>query len=100
MLDRTMTERPERRRIRPDDDPAIAKSLAHSDDRIIRRKRIALKNASARMLAKLERECRLAQIDHKLKMLNETREATQDADLHHMLDQKLAELGEAREKIE
>jgi hypothetical protein len=95
-----MTQRPERKRIRPDDDPAIAKRLAHSDDRIVRRKRIALKNTNTQMLDKLERECRLAQIDHKLKMLNETREATQDADLHHILDTKLAELGEARERIE
>jgi hypothetical protein len=56
--------------------------------------------ASKQMLAKLEREARLALIDKKMRDLQEMFEGTTHPRLKALLASKLAELSEARGRIE
>jgi hypothetical protein len=54
-----MTERPERRRIRPDEDPAIVQRLQERSDTQITRNRLRLLRANARMLERLAMQVRI-----------------------------------------
>jgi hypothetical protein len=54
-----MTQRLERRRLRPDEDPAIVEQIQQSNDRVVTRNRIRLMRANTAMLEALSNEIRI-----------------------------------------
>jgi hypothetical protein len=54
-----MTQRPERKRIRANEDSAIVERLEQRNDKIVTRTRIKLQRANAAMLERLAQEIRI-----------------------------------------